>query len=169
VKKQAKPQAVQKSRRKLLAAMSVGVVATKLPEHWTRPMVASVGLPAHARFTTPPCSAVDLTFSGRFGTIPYYTYTLTADAFGLPSSPAFNANFSYYNLGNLQTSSIVPLQSVAPGTHRATLSINVIGTAQCFPFDVNVYPVGTPGYTVCSDQTYYCAHATSIMTVIDGP
>jgi len=46
-------QKIQKSRRKLLAAMSVGVAA-KLPDLWSKPTVASVMLPAHAKGSPGP-------------------------------------------------------------------------------------------------------------------
>jgi len=158
VKKQAITQSVQKSRRKLLTAMSVGVAA-KLPDLWSKPAVASVVLPAHASSTTPACDSVLLSFSARTndGTSSYYTYTLTADALGLPNSPSFNANFTFYNIGNMTQTTVTALQSIGPGMHRATVPIEVVFTAACSPFSVNVYPVGTPGNIVCDDQTQYCA------------
>ena len=47
----AKPK-TQTSRRKLLAALSVGAAA-KLPDMWSRPTVASVMLPTHAAGSPP--------------------------------------------------------------------------------------------------------------------
>lgn len=48
MEKTSKGPATQKSRRKLLTTLTVGVAAAKLPDFWSKPLVESVLLPAHA-------------------------------------------------------------------------------------------------------------------------
>ena len=78
------------SRRKLLKSIAAGsgaVVAGKsLPESWTKPIVDSVMLPAHAETTNDNASAAVLT-NKSFYTAPTYTDGSLQE----PSNPLFDA------------------------------------------------------------------------------
>jgi hypothetical protein len=84
------------SRRKLLKSIAAGsgaVIAGKsLPENWSRPVVDSVMLPAHAETSPPPCD-----ISGDWGDQADNTFTLPvngSNVTGIWNSPSTRPAFS---------------------------------------------------------------------------
>jgi len=153
-------QAVQRSRRKLLTMLSVGAAVAKLPDGWTKPTVASVMLPAHAKSTFAACTASEFvpTDSGTTGAASY-TVGLVARAVGLPEGTSFNAFFTYPG-----GSTAIPAGPNDPGTVGATVLSGATvpyGSLCGGLFFVNFYPAGTPGIVVCADSFQFtCTLAT---------
>jgi len=144
-------QAVQHSRRKLLTVLSISAVAGKLPEVWTKPVVASVMLPAHAVGTGPLCNSAQLIVSGTSEPNGSYTINLVGSAFGLPSGTIFYGLFHYYG-----GSVLAGLTNLYPGIHAATITVTVPNTALCSNLALDVFQQGNLTVRLCSDNTSAC-------------
>jgi len=92
-------QAVQRSRRKLLTMLSIGAAASKLPDSWSKPTVASVMLPAHAQSTlncafetssNPITGEIQNTGGSLSGTGPPGTGTISGGVFSLSGTQSIS-------------------------------------------------------------------------------
>jgi len=150
------------TRRKLLTALAAAPFASKLPDAWSRPVVASVMLPAHAAGSPARCASANLTLVDLVGGGGFQTVYVVGSAYGLMNGSAYSAQFIYP--GGNRT---VQLGSVAPNIYAATLNPGATVPDANFcdsPFTVNFFPAGSPGNVVCGDTLTICSTVTVTMT-----
>jgi len=162
-------QDLQYTRRKLLTALAAAPAVAKLPDAWSRPVVASVMLPAHAAGSPALCSGANLVQANLSSGGGYYTVGVVGYAYGLPAGKGSNYSAVFIYPGGNRT---LGLQSINPGTYAATLNPQATipyGSFCNSPFTVNFFPAGSPGNVICGDTLSVCATVTVTITATDGP